>query len=93
MHNKKSSIILVGESRECLYTLKQTLDKNCIISGVVFCNQKNFKSRLRHEIKTIKRVHFANLQILLSILQPFFKNLDHKFLKKIFKNLEFQKKS
>ena len=94
MHNKKSSIILVGESIECLFTLKQTLDKNCIISGVVFCNQKNFKSRLRHEIKTIKRHGFTLRisQIVLSIYYKlFFKNLDNKFLKKIFKNLEFQK--
>tara|TARA_Y100000992_G_scaffold264710_1_gene201620 strand:- start:1103 stop:1909 length:807 start_codon:yes stop_codon:yes gene_type:complete len=89
MDKRKSAIILVGKSIDCLFSLKQILDSDCLISGVVFCDQKNFHSRIRSESKRIKKygVFLRLSQITLAVVYKFiYGEKDKHFLKKCYKN-------
>tara|TARA_Y100000768_G_scaffold289138_1_gene223283 strand:+ start:1884 stop:2690 length:807 start_codon:yes stop_codon:yes gene_type:complete len=89
MDKRKSAIILVGKSIECLFSLKQILDSDCLINGVVFCDQKNFYSRIKIERNRIKKygVFLRLSQITLNAVYKFIYGAeDKRYLQKCYKD-------
>jgi len=93
MIQNKSAVILIGKSIECLFSLRQILNSDCLVSGVVFCDQNDLISRLKSEYKRIiKYGFFLRLsQIFLSCVYILiYARDDRLFLKKCLNNFDPQ---
>jgi hypothetical protein len=91
MNNNKSAIILVGTSIECLFSLKKILDSGCLVSGVVFCNQSDLRSRIKGEYRRFRKygafLRFS--QIFLSLIyKAIYGHSDKLYIKQCLQNFD-----
>jgi len=92
--NVKSSVIMIGNSNACFYTLKKILESDCIILGVIICDQHGLNSRLSKEFNIIKKHGFLTRlsQMLTSILYFLIsRNSDRLYSKNFYDNFFFEK--
>jgi hypothetical protein len=82
-HNK-SSVVMIGNSNHCFYTLKKILESECKVIGVIVCVRSSWRLRLKKEIKDIKKYGFLSRlsQIIASILHTFLSGRSDKLYSK-----------
>ena len=86
----KSAVILVGTSPECLFSLKQILNSECNVMGVVFCEHTSLIHRIKSEYKRIIKYGFIRRlsQITLAIIYKIiFGRSDKSYIKNCFNNI------
>jgi len=58
IRKEKSAVVLTTKYLPCLNTLKMVLQSDCVVTGVVFCDQIGVHYRIVKEIKRIRKYGF-----------------------------------